>query len=250
MIGCVPARAGSKRIPGKNMRPLLGHPLLAYTLGAAQESGVFERIVVSTEDRDTAAYVRSLGVEVIDRPAEFATDTAADVGWLRHALDAVGFTPFQTWAILRPTSPFRTADTLRRAYRAFHSDPTHDSLRAVERVTQHPGKMWTYEGDGYPIRPLLDKKHPDGTPWHSSPTQSLPAYYVQNACLDMGFTANLHTHGTISGRKVLPFFTTGHEGFDLNEPADWREAEYLAGAGEAILPSPLVETVPDDHWGV
>lgn len=250
MIGCVPARSGSKRIPGKNMRLFQGHPLLAYTLGAAKASGVFTRLVVSTEDAYTAAYVRSLGVDVIDRPADLATDTAADLGWLRHALGVVGFQPFQTWAILRPTSPFRTADTIRRAYRQFACDPTHDSLRAVEKVSQHPGKMWTWEGDGYPIRPLLDKKHADGTPWHSSPTQSLPPYYVQNACLDMGFTANLDIFGTIHGRKVIPFFTTGYEGLDLNEPADLREAEYLASTGQAVLPDPLVEAVPDDPWGV
>lgn len=251
MIALVPARGGSKRLPGKNARLFCGHPLIAYALGAAQDAGLFTRIVVSTDDPSLAALVRTYGVDVIDRPAALATDTSPDVQWVRHALEVIGFAPLQTWAILRPTSPFRTADTIRRAYAQFRlPDQTADSLRAVEPVTQHPGKMWTQPEPGGPIKPLLDQRHPDGTPWHSSPTQTLPRYYVQNACLEMGWTANLTTYGTIHGRKVDPFFTTGHEGHDLNTPADWRAAEGLAGTGEAVLPRPVVAVVADDSWAV
>lgn len=251
MIALIPARGGSRRIPGKNTRLLAGHPLIAYTLGAAHASGLFERLVVSTDDAATARLVRDYGVEVIDRPAAYATDPSPDVQWLRHALDVIGDAPMQTWAILRPTSPFRTADTIRRAYRQFTlPDQTADSLRAVERVTQHPGKMWTQAGVGMPITPLLDRRHPDGTPWHSSPTQTLPTYYVQNACLEMGWTANLHTYGTLHGRKVDPFFTRGHEGHDLNTPADWHAAEALLAAGAAVLPTPLLAAVGETPWAV
>lgn len=251
MIALIPARGGSKRIPGKNLKPLCGHPLIAYTIGAAKESGAFDAIYVSTDDAETAQIATDGGVEVIERPPELATDSSPDIQWMQHALGLIGFEPFQCWAILRPTSPFRTAETIRRCYREFTlPDQTADSLRAVERVTQHPGKMWTQDGYGMPIKPLLDKKHADGTPWHSSPTQSLPVYYVQNACLEMGWTANLSTYGTIHGRKVAPFFTLGHEGHDVNTPADWREAEYLAASGEAVLPTPAVAGVCATPWAV
>ena len=141
------------------------------------------------------------------------------------------------FAILRPTSPFRTAATIRRAYDQFKRTPDVDSLRAVEPVKQHPGKMWAYEGPGYPITPLLGYTRSDGVPWHSAPTQTLPTFYVQNASLEMAWTRTVTQLGSIAGKKVLPFFTKGYEGFDLNTPEDWELAEQLIATGKVQLPS-------------
>jgi len=250
VIAFIPARGGSKRLPRKNIRQLGGHPLLAYSIAAAHDSGVFDAVYVSTEDAEIADVARTYGAQVITRPPYLALDTSTDYEWLNHAIEAIGKPPNLQWALLRPTSPFRTAETIRRAWRTFREHDTADSLRAVEPVTQHPGKMWTCEGPGYPIRPLLDKKHADGTPWHSSPTQSLPVYYVQNACLEMGWGANLWTFGTIHGRKVAPFFTEGFEGVDINSERDYRYAETLVASGEAVLPPLLVDAVPSTPLGV
>ena len=250
MIALIPARGGSKRLPRKNIKPLGGHPLLAYTIAAAQDAGVFEWVVVSTEDDEIAEVAIHYGAQVLTRPPEFASDAATDAQWMQHAASVLGKRALYQWALLRPTSPFRTADTIRRAWRVFRQHDTADSLRAVEPVTQHPGKMWTWQGDGYPIRPLLDQRHPDGTPWHSSPTQSLPTYYVQNASLEMGWGANLWTHGTIHGRKVAPFFTEGYEGIDINSESDWTRAEALIASGAAILPPVSVAAVSADLWAV
>jgi N-acylneuraminate cytidylyltransferase len=85
--------------------------------------------------------------------------------------------------------------------------------------------MWTWEGGGYPMKPLQPNVHADGTPWHSSPTQTLPQVYVQNASLEMSWTSNVEIHGTISGRKVIPFLTEGWEGFNIDYPEDWEAAE-------------------------
>jgi len=254
MIAFVPARGGSKRLPRKNIKRLGDHPLIAYTLAAARDAGCFDAIYVSTEDAEIAGVARGYGAEVIWRPAHYALDTSPDIEWLRHALHEIGDPPCVTWAILRPTSPFRTAQTIQRAYHQFTApDQTADSLRAVEPVTQHPGKMWTADLPlqyAPPIKPLLDKKHPDGTPWHSSPTQSLPVYYVQNACLEMGHGANVWTYGTIHGRKVAPFLTVGYEGLDVNTERDWRYAEYLLAHAEAVLPPVAVAPVSADLWAV
>lgn len=240
MVALIPARAGSKRIPGKNTKPLAGHPLIAYTIAAAQRSDIFERIVVSTEDEHTGRIAEHCGAEWIWRPPTLATDQAADIEWIRHVLSRIARP--ETFAILRPTSPFRTAQTILRAHQAFTvSDGTHDSLRAVEPVKQHPGKMWEWAGPGYPITPLLHGKRSDGVPWHSCPTHTLPVFYVQNSSLEMAFTANVDVHGTIHGRKVIPFFTEGHEGFSLDYPEDWERAEQLLGSGHAVLPSVDVE---------
>jgi N-acylneuraminate cytidylyltransferase len=149
------------------------------------------------------------------------------------------------FAILRPTSPFRTAATIRRAYQEFSApDGTHDSLRAVELVKQNPYKMWTWQGAGYPIKPLLSGTMDDGTPIHSAPSQAAPTTYLQNSSLEMGFTSNVETHGSIAGRKIIPFFTRGYEGFSIDEPGDFERAESLVAEGAAILPELSVAPVP------
>lgn len=237
MIGFIPARGGSRRIPRKNIRPLAGHPLIAYTIAAARAAGCFSAVYVSTEDPEIAAVAAHYGARVIGRPVAFALDTSPDVEWLRHAMDTLGREPMGTWAILRPTSPFRGADMIRRAHAAFAvPDGTHDSLRAVTPVSQHPGKMWTWDGPGYPMRPLLNQTHADGTPWHSSPTQSLPPMYVQTGALEMGWNGNLWARGTIHGSKVIPFLTEGYESLDANTEADWATIAALAAASPALLP--------------
>ena len=256
MIALIPARAGSTRIPGKNMKLLGGYPLIAYTIAAAQQSRVFDQIIVCTDDPQYRLLLMAMGVTVCARESADAAQT--DITWLREVLPRLP--PSRSFALLRPTSPFRTAATIRRAYREFHvPDGTHDSLRAVQLVAEHPGKMWTWEGPGYPMRPLFDRQHPDGTPWHSSPTQSLPPILIQNASLEMSYTSNVEVHGTLSGRKILPFLTYGYEGVDLNTLADWDRAEALCARDPTLLPplgvapvstSPPSESAPDSVGAV
>lgn len=231
MIALIPARAGSKRIPGKNTRALAGQPLLNYTLAAAKASGVFTRIVLASDD-PMAFGVSEAGGGVKFFVRESVSDAQADILWIRPVLHEYRHEAF---AILRPTSPFRTAATIRRAFAQFtRPDSTADSIRAVQPVKEHPGKMWTVR-DGV-LMPLLTGIRADGVPWHSCPTQSLPRIYVQNSSLEMGWTANVEVHGTIHGRKVAPFFTEGYEGYSLDDPADWATAERLIADGAVELP--------------
>ena len=233
MVALVPARAGSKRVPGKNTRLLGGRPLIAWTILAALDAECFYEVAVCSDDPFALDVAKICGVRIVQRPR--VSDTQPDIEWVKHALSALPYRP-EMFAILRPTSPFRTSDTIRRAYKEFREQADcGDSIRAVEKVRQHPYKMWKSAGPdgferGYPIRPLFDG-HIDGTPYHSSPTQSLPTIYVQNSSLEMSWTANVEVHGTISGRKVGPFFTEGYEGFSIDYPEDWEQAERLLAAG-------------------
>ena len=236
-LALIPARQGSKRVPGKNVRLLRGHPLLAYTIAAAIESGVFESVIVSTDSEETAAIARHYGAEVpFLRPAAFATDTSPDIEWVEYTLRELK-TRGRSWdafSLLRPTSPFRTAETIRRAWRQFTADPGVDSLRAVELCAQHPGKMWVV--DGGRMHPLLEQTDPEARPWHSTPYQALPRVYVQNASLEIAWTrVALETH-TIAGHVLMPFLTEGYEGFDINDPHDWMIAERLLADGAVKLP--------------
>jgi CMP-N,N'-diacetyllegionaminic acid synthase len=239
----IPARAGSKRVAGKNVRRLGEHPLMAYSIVPAVESGVFDAIIASTDDPGYAEIARHYGAEVpFLRPAAYATDTSPDIEWIVDLLSRLreaGRT-YDAFAILRPTSPFRTVATLRRAVEAFVADPAVDSLRAVELCDQHPGKMWVIRGTR--MLPLLPFG-PVERPWHSTPYQALPQVYVQNASLEIAWTRVALEGGTIAGETIMPFLTEGVEGFDVNRMKDWKLAEELIKSGEATLPPVRVNPV-------
>lgn len=242
MVALIPARAGSKRVQGKNIRLLDGLPLIVYTLKAAWNSGAFPRILVCTDDKEARRLALAMDCECFWR--EPVADGQADIVWIRTVLASLTPRP-EAFAILRPTSPFRSSHTIWRAFQQFTAPgQTCDSLRAVEPVRQHPGKMWALNHGV--ITPLLDYKRSDGVPWHSCPTQTLPMFYVQNSSLEMGYTRNVEVHGTIHGRKVVPFFTQGHEGFAIDYPDDWDLAEHLIASGAVtrpVLSSPQAATV-------
>lgn len=236
-LALIPARAGSKRVPDKNVRPLAGHPAIAYSIAAALESGCFAAVVVSTDSEAYARIARHYGAEVpFLRPTAFAGDTSPDVEWVRHALLALreAGREFACFSILRPTSPFRSAGTIRRAFESFAQEAGVDSLRAVEVCKQHPGKMWVVRGRRmHPLLPLS----PEEQPWHSSQFQALPTVYIQNASLELAHTRVALDGGTIAGTTVMPFFTEDFEGFDINHPDDFRRAEELVRDGTASLPN-------------
>jgi CMP-N,N'-diacetyllegionaminic acid synthase len=217
----IPARKGSTRVKGKNMRLLNGQPLIKYTIDAALKAGIFRRIVVSTDCFETKLYCKQF-VEVIERPAEFATNTSLDVEWINHYLDSCEKKP-DYFMILRPTSPFRTAETIIRAWELWQRSGEADSLRAISPVTQHPGKMWRVHGDR--MTPLMNYPPVDGHDSFNLPTQVLPEVYVQNASLEIGQTRHVITRNTVSGWKIVPFFTHNMEGFDINTMDDWYLAE-------------------------
>ena len=233
-IALVPARAGSERVPGKNIRPLGGHPLLAYAIETALQSGVFERIVVSTDSDEIAEVARWYGAEVpFLRPPEYATATSPDIEWLSFTLGQIP-ERYDMFAIVRATNPFRGPDAIRRGLEQFVATPDADSLRAVELVKQHPGKMWSLEGGERTMRPLLDQSHLE-LAWHEGQYKALPEVYVQNSALEIAWT-HVVASGTKEGRVVVPFFTVGHEGLNIDDEEDWERAEHLLTTGAAALP--------------
>ena len=234
-------------MPGKNVRPLGGHPVLAYTIVPALESGLFESVIVSTDSEEIAGIARHYGAEVpFLRPPQFAGDTSPDIEWLEYTLVELKRSGRQwdCFGLLRPTSPFRTAATIRRAWSRFVAQADVDSLRAVEKCAQHPGKMWIVDGDR--MTPLMPSA-PGTQPSHSTPYQALPPVYVQNASLEIAWTRVVFEGRTISGNVLTPFLTEGYEGFDINDPHDWMIAERLIADGEAALP-PVPQVPYGAQW--
>lgn len=236
IIALIPARSGSKRVADKNIRPLAGHPVMAYTIAAARQSGIFSAILVSTDSEHYAEVARNYGAEApFLRPAEISGDVSPDIEWVEFTLKKLKEMgrEYDCFSILRPTSPFRLPETIQRAWQEFLAEEGVDSLRAVEKCREHPGKMWVIRGKR--MMPLLPIS-PAELPWHSTPYQALPEVYAQNASLEIAYSRVVFQGRTIAGEVVMPFLTQGYEGFDVNRPYDWALAEELVRTGQARLP--------------
>ncbi len=239
IVALIPARGGSERIPGKNIKLLNGHPLIAYAIYNARMAGIFNRIIVSTDSEEIAMVARAYGAEVpFLRPKEISGSTSSDIEWVLHKLNHFKEKgeQYDCFSILRPTSPLRSKDTICRAWKVFQSQPDAHSLRAVEKCAQHPAKMWRLEMNR--MKPVIENPNPDDTPWHSKQYAALPEVYVQNASLEIAWTGVPLSGKGIAGSEIIPFVTEGYEGFDINQPVDWMVLEQLIANGEVTLPDP------------
>lgn len=225
-VALIPARGGSKRLERKNIRRFFGHPLLAYTIHAARTSRLFSGIYVSTDDQFTVDVAKHYDARCIIRPVEYAADDSPDIDWIRHALETIDGDATH-FAILRPTSPFRTAGTILRAFDTAFDPLLTEWIKAVEPAEQSPYKMWRIRNE-FRMHPLIDNPaHPKA---HSHPTQTLPTVYLQNGCLE------IRPVKQIEPRAFKPFITVGYEGVDINTERDWAYAEWLVYTHRVQLP--------------
>jgi CMP-N,N'-diacetyllegionaminic acid synthase len=235
-VAFIPARSGSKRVANKNIKTLAGHPMLAYSIRSAIDSGVFDAVICATDSHQYAEIANHYGAEVpFLRPAKISGDKSPDIDWVAWMLKQLmrNDRNYHIFSILRPTNPFRLPETIQRAWELFSKDPKADSLRAVEKCKQHPGKMWVLRGQR--MLPLMPFSNTDA-PWHSSQYAALPDVYVQEASLEIAWSRVALEQNTIAGEVIIPFINQGLEGFDINEPQDWVLAEYYIEKGLARLP--------------
>jgi CMP-N,N'-diacetyllegionaminic acid synthase len=205
ILTLVPARGGSKSIPRKNLIPVGGKPLIAYSIEQARASRLVSRTVVSTDDPEIAAVARTYGGEVpFMRPVEYAEDMSPDIDVFRHALnwlaDHEGYRP-DLVVHLRPTGPVRRVEVIDQAIALMLEHPEADALRSVSIPVQTPYKMWRIEG-GY-LRPLLTLN--DVTEPYSMPRQRLPEVWWQNGYVDIVRPHTILELGLMCGDKMLPF---------------------------------------------
>ena len=223
-IALIPARSGSKRVPNKNIALLGQHPLIAYTIQSAIQSNVFSKILVITDSMEYKKIAEYYGAEVPKlRPIDISTDFSPDIDWVKWALSLLTET-YDGYSILRPTSPFRLPSTIINAYNFFLDNQPADSLRAVQKVKEHPGKMWIVNSNR--MHPILPFKTEANVPWHSSQLASLPEIYIQNASLEIAWIKSTVHNDSISGENIIPFFTNNLEGFDINTNEDFLLANH------------------------
>ena len=230
VLGVVTARAGSKGIPGKNTRMLAGRPLIAYTIDAARESGVFDRLVLSSDDPVAASIARERGCEVpFMRPAELATDATPHLPVMQHALrwlrDHERYTP-DLVVILQPTSPLRQPRHIREAIDLAVTTGA-DSVVGVDEVPTrfHPLRVMSIDDAGWARLAV------DGRPMKRRPVrrQDLPSAWVPNGAIYVMRTPLLldPVEPSLYGDRVAAYRMAPPYGLDIDGPDDWAVAERL-----------------------
>ena len=231
----VPARGGSKSIPGKNIRLLRGKPLLAYTIQEAVKSRYLQRLVLTTDSEEIAAVGRRYGAETpFLRPPELAGDTVTDLPVFRHCLDWLaanqGLRP-DIVVHLRPTAPLRTVEHIDRGIGLLLAHPEADAVRSVCPAGQHPLKMWRVQGDS--LRPYVREEACGIREAYNRPRQELPAVYVQNGSVDVVRARVIMEDGSMTGRVIVPMVMDEAVSVNIDSPIDWRLAEIMMRDGSS-----------------
>jgi CMP-N,N'-diacetyllegionaminic acid synthase len=232
-VALIPARAGSKGVPQKNIRPVAGIPLIGWSILAARHAK-FSRVVVSTDSPEIAELARGLGAEVpFLRPAALAQDKSPDRDYVIHALDAFrdeGREPDYI-AILRPTTPVRRTEMLDAAIDAIVAKPAATGLRSVHELPEPPQKMMGIE-DGWLVGLFPHDTRPE---YYNLPRQSFPSAYQPNGYVDIVSRDWLRASETgIFGPRVLGLVTESVVEIDLPEAFDLLEFQ-IARRRPALL---------------
>jgi len=226
----IPARAGSKRIVGKNIFSLNGRSLIQRSVEVARGVPCISDSFIITDSPEYEQHAKDFGALSIGiRPASTSRDESSDIEWLSwFSTNYQDYTQsnYTHYIILRPTSPFRSLRLVEDAIDLFeNSDPDESTvLRCVSRVTEHPGKMWIDAGGGFMNR-LMPFRN-GSTFWCDSSYSQLPEVYVQNACIEIGDLSGRPTD-CLSGYKTIMFVREGIEVFDINTINDIQYAEFL-----------------------
>lgn len=233
-VAIIPARSGSKRVPHKNIRLFRGHPLIAYSIVTAFETGIFSRVLVSTDSEQTAEVAQKYGAKVPGlRPAELAEDSSHDIGFVTHAMkEWVEGDVDQLWGIIRPTSPLRSAKTLRDAHQRLLGADWADSVRSLRPVTEHPGKMWRLDKVTDEAHTLLEQPGA-----FNGPMNQLEKVYIQASSFEIVRRGAVLRYDSIAGRRVLGYVMPENESIDINSEDDWAALEKMVDLNPNLLPT-------------
>ncbi|MQC26220.1 MAG: acylneuraminate cytidylyltransferase [Chloroflexi bacterium] len=249
VLAIIPARGGSKTIPGKNIQPFVGYPLIAYSIAAALQAEGVTRTIVSTDSEEIAAVARQYGAELpFMRPAEHAQDDTIDLPVFQHALawlaENENYHP-NVVIQLRPTSPLRPPGLIDRALDLLQDHPEADSVRGVVLAGQSPHKMWQLK-EGAPMQPLL---RVEGIPEsHNAPRQALPDIYWQTGHIDAIRAATILDKGSMSGSSIYPLLIDPSYTVDIDTLNDLhRAAAYVTSEQlDIVWPSRAPRPLPAD----
>lgn len=243
VLGLIPARGGSKGVPRKNVRPLGGRPLIAWTVMAALDAARLSRVVVSTDDAEIADAARFAGAEVpFLRPPELARDDTPTLPVVQHALrtlEAEG-DRYDAVCLLQPTNPFRTAATI-DACIARMDESGADAVVSVLPVPAEHNPHWVYfRGADGALRLAT------GEPQPIPRRQALPPAFHREGSVYVSRMRCVLELGSLYGERVLGVEVDPRYSVNIDTPDDWARAELVAAAlvGSAIEAPALAGALP------
>jgi YrbI family 3-deoxy-D-manno-octulosonate 8-phosphate phosphatase len=211
IVALIPLRGGSKSIPNKNIRDMAGKPLCAWVLESACKAIGASNVFVSTDNPEIAGVVErlGLGVKIIDRPAELATDTASTESVLLHFAEVVDFNTIIT---LQATSPLTTSDDIKNALLLFKQN-AYDSMLTGVRIKRF---FWTLNGKAVNYNP---RKRPQ--------RQKMDGWIMENGAFYITKLNILKSYKCRLGGKIGIFVMPSETAVEIDEPEDWQTAERL-----------------------
>lgn len=223
ILALIPARSGSKSVKHKNIRPVNGRPMMAYSIEHAKQSAYINRIVVSTDSEEYAKLARQYGAQTpFLRPEELAQDHSLDLEVFEHALrylqEKEHYIP-DVVVQLRPTYPIRNVQDIDNMIEMLLKDPSLDSVRSIGPAKEVAHKMWYRDDETGVIRPILT----DITEAYNMPRQQLPKIYYQNACIDVMRPATILEKHSMTGERVAGYVM--EDNFDIDTEAELQRAE-------------------------
>lgn len=214
----IPARGGSKRIPRKNIKPFHGRPMIGWSIEAAQQSGLFDRVVVSTDDAEIAETARSLGAQTpFIRPDDLANDFTATVPVIAHAIEALALAPDTPVCCLYATAPFVQAGDLTKG------------LRLLGEGASYAVALTRFD---YPIQRALRRGN-DGEISMMDPAQmQTRSQDLEPAWHDAGqfywaLASTWQSDAAVFGGGARGVELPSHRVVDIDTPDDWTRAEAL-----------------------
>jgi len=218
VLALIPARGGSKGLPRKNIIPIAGKPMIAWTIDAAKKSQYIDRIVVSSDDDEIIKIARQFGCEApFTRPADLAQDNSPTIDAVVHALDNLPH--YDILVLLQPTSPLRDAEDIDNAIDTLLL-ANSNSCVSVTEPDKSPYWMFTINKKGK-IRPLLNQE------LSNKPRQELPPVQVLNGAIYIIKTETLKTNHELLTHDTVPYMMSKEHSIDVDYELDLKLADYL-----------------------
>jgi CMP-N-acetylneuraminic acid synthetase len=227
ILGVITARGGSKGLPGKNLRPLAGKPLIAHTIDTARASNAFDRVILSTDDEAIAAAARSRGCDVpFMRPSDLARDETPHLPVLQHAVqwlaDHDRYSP-DAVMILQPTSPLRRAQDICQSIALLETSAA-DSVVSVSEVPAHYNPMRTLRIDGNGFASLFVSGEPVRR--RINRRQDMPDAWTMNGAIYLFRTSVLRAaEPSLYGDRTAAYVMPAEYGISIDSLDDWKHAE-------------------------
>lgn len=225
VLGIIPARAGSKRIPQKNFRPFAGTTLTDLAIQQGLQATCLHDVLVSSDSPEVLRIARTYsGVIVLERPAELATDASPAIDYQVHALNYMKETfdkVYDLVVVIQPSSPLRSGKDIDSTVALMKMHPEADSAVSVAPVQHmiHPHKVKIMEGDRL-VPFLVDEEE-------NTSANSLPKVYVRNCAVYVFRTQNILKKGILLGKQSVGYVMAPETSVDINSMIDFRFAEYL-----------------------